>query len=338
MPRSWAQIAGGDEDHHPEEATKWSAVAAESEEVEEPAASAVGPTAAELGDLRLGLAKVWALGGKLRAGVEYELDLQGYATRRVGDHARRPLFKFVSEEALSRPTFAAFVKLLDNYEREVGKKERVTSAEKAEESAFLDAVLETEVMRYCHAYLCAKRAAPSSRERFKALLGSLWFQLYVTTKGGPPDSSGFEHVFVGEERTDEIVGMHNWIQLYVEERKGYLDYYGYVARDKRRPPEEQPALSLQFAWTDAADGSVDAKSETTSLLGTSPELELALFTLAALAGGKHNPATRLEHGKEITQFTIEFGDDAALELDINCVKWSVRGHPTIRTCFPSIRY
>ena len=33
------------------------------------------------------------------------------------------------------------------------------------------------------------------------------------------DSSGFEHVFVGEEKDGVIVGLHNWIQLYLEEKK-----------------------------------------------------------------------------------------------------------------------
>ena len=34
------------------------------------------------------------------------------------------------------------------------------------------------------------------------------------------DSSGFEHVFLGESKAGEVVGLHNWIRLYLEERKG----------------------------------------------------------------------------------------------------------------------
>ena len=43
-------------------------------------------------------------------------------------------------------------------------------------------------------------------------------------------SSGFEHVFVGETKTrDSIVsGFHNWIQFYLQEKKGNLNYYGFL--------------------------------------------------------------------------------------------------------------
>ncbi|KAJ8611657.1 hypothetical protein CTAYLR_007902 [Chrysophaeum taylorii] len=339
---SWAQVASGGSN-----GGSWAAVAAKHEENDESSLEAsvvedetvVEPTREELGDLRLGLGRVWELGEKLRPGVDYQLDLQGYATRRGKDYARRPLFSFVREDVLSRPTFAAFLRLLDNYEREVGKKERVTKSEKAEESAFLDAVLKTAPMRYCHEYCVAKRVAPASRSGFKRLLGSLWFRIYASRRGGPPDSSGFEHWAVGEERGDkhEVVGLHNWLQLFVEERKGALNYHGYVSHDKRRPDEDQPVLSLQFTWTDVDDGSVDLKPTSTSIIGSSPELELALFTLAALAAGKDDPkTTRVDDGREITPVTLRSDDGADLmTFEINCVKWTVDGHPAIRTCYPS---
>lgn len=46
------------------------------------------------------------------------------------------------------------------------------------------------------------------------------------------DSCGFEHVFVGETKSGtEIVGFHNWIQFYLQEKNSHLDYKGYKARD-----------------------------------------------------------------------------------------------------------
>ena len=47
------------------------------------------------------------------------------------------------------------------------------------------------------------------------------------------DSSGFEHVFVGETRGDkEVIGLHNWIQFYLQEKRGNIDYKGFLPGPK----------------------------------------------------------------------------------------------------------
>ncbi|KNC80689.1 hypothetical protein SARC_06938, partial [Sphaeroforma arctica JP610] len=47
------------------------------------------------------------------------------------------------------------------------------------------------------------------------------------------DTSGFEHVFVGEVRNGEVMGLHNWIQFFVEEKAGKIDYKGYIYPRRR---------------------------------------------------------------------------------------------------------
>lgn len=54
----------------------------------------------------------------------------------------------------------------------------------------------------------------------------LWFPHY--NRDAEDDSSGFEHVFVGESDSGRVSGFHNWIQFYREEQRGSLDYRGYI--------------------------------------------------------------------------------------------------------------
>ncbi|XP_008939868.1 PREDICTED: poly(U)-specific endoribonuclease-like, partial [Merops nubicus] len=93
-----------------------------------------------------------------------------------------------------------------------------------------------------------------------------------------PDSCGFKHVFVGETRRDkEILGLHNWVQFYLQEKHNQIDYKGYVTqKNKTRPDKHHHVLSNQFSWK----GSVKPIGST--FIGVSPEFELALYTVIFL--------------------------------------------------------
>ena len=61
---------------------------------------------------------------------------------------------------------------------------------------------------------------------FKQQLHQMWFSAY--RREIQNDSSGFEHVFVGEARDGQVIGLHNWIQFSNEEQKRNLNYKGYI--------------------------------------------------------------------------------------------------------------
>ena len=63
---------------------------------------------------------------------------------------------------------------------------------------------------------------------FRAQIEAMWFTLYK--RGSPLASSGFEHVFKGEFKRGitKVNGFHNWVQFYLLEKAGELNYHGYV--------------------------------------------------------------------------------------------------------------
>jgi poly(U)-specific endoribonuclease len=108
-----------------------------------------------------------------------------------------------------------------------------------------------------------------------------------------------------------VVGLHNWIRLYLEEKKGNIDYRGFI-KPKRKPrgtlkqysvwvyifvtpplllcvigapslpSSDQQLITLQFSW----GGSL--KPCSSSFIGTSPEFEMALYTLCFFMGEQEN--------------------------------------------------
>lgn len=218
-------------------------------------------------------------------GKDYAIELQGKADAVlqgdsvVQDSAARHLFHYVNEERLKNiKTFATFISLLDNYETSTGVEEIVTPEEVAENNCFLDAILTTGVMKLAHEYLLKKKLAKPNLADFKYQLYDIWFQLYPRKEGDRPDSCGFEHVFVGETRRGkQILGLHNWVQFYLQEKHKQIDYKGYIARKtKTRPDRDDQVLSIQFSWK----GSVKPIGST--FIGVSPEFEFALYTVIFL--------------------------------------------------------
>lgn len=150
------------------------------------------PSAEELKDLALAADRLWQLDiNRLTPeNGDYEIDLQ--EGKRYGDSTKvadERLFKHVKRELLRRPSFSAFLALLNNYNAQVGEKETFTAQNKAEIARFLDSVLATPVMKYCHKYLVAKNFAPADVVQYRQQLYEIWFQPYNRTRG-VKDSSG----------------------------------------------------------------------------------------------------------------------------------------------------
>ncbi|KAL3780300.1 hypothetical protein ACHAW5_005714 [Stephanodiscus triporus] len=230
------------------------------------------------------------------------------------DAADDPLFAYVDESAFERrPTYRAFRRLLNNYSAYTGDEEEVTEREINEQGEFLDVVMETEPMKYLHGYCLAKGAHYGGREvtddesDFKAILKKIWFDLY-SRSGRAKDSSGFEHVFAGEVKNGKVSGFHNWIMFWLEEKKGNIDYRGYIkprSRDSTAETnDDDKILTLQFRFNGVE------KFVGTSFIGVSPEFELALYTMAFMR--------TLHTGEEDNYVTLDVGGGEAFDLNVKC--------------------
>jgi len=228
--------------------------------------------------------RLWELDvEKCKPDIDYKLDLQGYVTttKMTGkDWASRHLFTWVKEDKVfAKPTYKAFFALLDNYESDTTKPEEVTPQEEEENWHFIDLVMETSVMKEAHQFLINNNKASADASEFKKTLYKLWFKMYKRLFGDHAvNSCGFEHVFVGETRGHEVTGFHNWIQFYLQEKKGRVDYRGYFRRGTTEEFEKSPRImTLQFIWNRSS-----AKPIGSSFIGTSPEFEMALYTVMFL--------------------------------------------------------
>ncbi|OEL19080.1 Poly(U)-specific endoribonuclease-B [Dichanthelium oligosanthes] len=241
----------------------------------------VEPTREELNSLSKACSRLWELDmNRLVPGKDYTIDCgKGKKVYQKGDTASESLFSWLSDDVLRKPTYSRFCALLDNYNPHQGYKEVVTQQDKHEEVAFIEEIARTAPIKYLHRYLVQKGAVSQDYEDFKRMLTSLWFDLYGRG-GSSSSSSAFEHVFVGE-----IKGQgQGESEFYLEEAKGNVDYQGYIFPRRRgeSPDSETQLLTVQFEWHGVL------KSVSSTLIGVSPEFEVALYTLCFFVGGEDN--------------------------------------------------
>jgi len=215
------------------------------------------------------------------------LQLNTGCTTRVGsprDCSSQPLFQRVDTSIFRKPVYAKLLALYDNYVGDTSVKEDRTRREREEEDQFLDQLMATKVMADTLAFLRSKQLFTKSDSEFRKLLSGLWFELY--SRGNRiKGSSGFEHVFLGEKKGGKVQGFHNWVYFYHLEKKDKLNYLGHW--DEVKLGDRGTGLSFTFKWGQ------EQKPFASMLVGTSPELELALYTTCLLARGEEKCSVSL---------------------------------------------
>jgi len=242
--------------------------------------------------------------------MQLQAKLTGAAAKK-GDGSSQMLLQDIPSAVLSKPTYSAFMSLLDNYYRDTSLREIETDAEKKEIQHFLDLVTQTDVMKLLFQTLVKKGLVANSQSAFRDLLHKLWFVNYPRHRN-IPGSSGFEHVFVGELNRGAVMGLHNWLQFHLLEKSGEVNYYGYMYSV---PLGGGPGLiKYRFSMSDTV------KPVTSMFVGTSPEFEMALYTACFLLVEENKCAVRI-------------GDK---NINVRTHKYTRGGNTYIGTAFPEL--
>jgi poly(U)-specific endoribonuclease len=152
---------------------------------------------------------------------------------------------------------------------------------------------------------------------FKQFLSTIWFGRWSEYVPGVVASSGWEHTYLGESGSDEILyGFESWIQVYNEEEYGHLNYLGYIEVIET---ESTTVLSLPILLN---GNHVSYKPFSNLNVGVSPELELALGTLCYITrDGVDEPCVFQ------TSDAIEYAMDVH-SIDYNGVNYIENSHTT----------
>ena len=167
-------------------------------------------------------------------------------------------------------------------------------------------------MQLTFEFLVSKNLIGEEIMNFKRLLHRMWFALYPRSwrvKG----SCAFEHVFLGEVKRGKVNGFHNWLFFLLEEQRGDVNYYGF-SKGFSFGYGKGGILKTIFEW----EGAI--KPVSSIFIGLSPELEMALYTLAVLL-------------KPDDSCTVSLGSKT---IDIKTHVFKNHGKKYLGTAFPDI--
>ncbi|XP_076646982.1 endoribonuclease Arlr [Halictus rubicundus] len=195
---------------------------------------------------------------------------QGQITfKNFTDNASERLFDILPKKLVT-PTTSSLIKLFDNYELDTYKSEIITKEEDEEENEFINNLMRADAMLRVMRFLSVKGFFTDDLNVHKNVLKEIWFHPYSRGKG-INSSSGFEHVFIGEKKPRKgIIGVHNWIFFYFGELANKINYFGY-SRNKEFH-DRAAILETYFTYN-------GRRKISTMFIGTTPELEVALYTL-----------------------------------------------------------
>ncbi|MFK7768466.1 MAG: lamin tail domain-containing protein [Mariniblastus sp.] len=316
----------------------------------------------ELPESHISTTKLDTLGKPLDPNAIVVVHEQGKAGRCLDeDNAPMPLLSMKDESVFEEPTFKTFIALLDNYTaaelRPEVQFDDVGNEHWREVDSFLDEVFKSKTMKVAVEHIRTVLAPGATIEDIHSVVRRMWFEPYTNRYGkDQPFCVGFEHVFVGEDESNEsgapkcedrVGGYHSWVKFYLEQKAGKTDYLGYDYPEGNVADalDDHKVTTIVMRWspTSEDDGSYGhdlMKKPGGFFVGTRPELEIAFGTLAFYSqkAGKYDNVK----GKE-NHHRVRLGENFFdIVMHPQTVSPPQRGKPGkrgdhIRTLYPKFR-
>lgn len=138
----------------------------------------------------------------------------------------------MNPRVLAQPSFQALLDLVPFFEPRTGVPEAMNQTKVDKMRRFVEVVVDSGPMQPLIA-LMRKTGHPFVKDKATMLrsMYSLWFDMFPRV-GSRPDSSAFEHVFIGEEHKGQVAGMHNWavISKLENDNAKPLNYRGFIVK------------------------------------------------------------------------------------------------------------
>ena len=199
-----------------------------------------------------------------------------------------------------RETYDLCERLFDNYILNPGIREIVTEGESLEERNFIRAIIPTKPMQVAKEFIARDLGQTVTDTDLAIMIEKTWF---FQGKAGSKFASGFEHVFVGEQKDSgekpdlqavDLGGYHFWYKYYLDDGKAIgeddrIQYRGTRYGNSTTTAQgilvpEVITLSYEWEAPDTANGSTQLLKKPIGgfWVGCSPEGLIALGLIRVL--------------------------------------------------------
>ncbi|XP_047984817.1 endoribonuclease CG2145-like [Leguminivora glycinivorella] len=207
-----------------------------------------------------------------------QVKLQGQTSPMSKDDKAPDNLLTVNDNVWNGPTIKPFVALFDNYHKNVIRPEFVTPNEESEQTTYINTILATGPIRSLMNFLVSKGLTQLNEYQEQVnLLKKIWFTKYARHWTGLCKCScAFENIFMAELKSNDVLGLHSWLFFAKREQDRKANYLGYTSK------LDLAGKGLILKQHSILSETKDAP-EVTMFVGTSPELETALYTLCFMA-------------------------------------------------------